>query len=120
VLEVGDSSASLGPRLGEAKAIAFILGDRACLKNLLTAAQHLESRGTHPHPPLRQASLTAPFRARPPIAAGTLSIGTWDHWVPGASQVLEKICQDWGGKGKGRAPNSNLITSNGDKDLLDL
>src|SRR6202022_2039613 len=52
-------------------------------------------------------------------AAGKLSIGTWDHWVPGASQVLEKICQEWAAKEKVEL-KFDLITSNGDKDLLTL
>ena len=46
-------------------------------------------------------------------------MGTWDHWVPGASQVLEKICQEWAKKEKVDL-KFDLITSNGDKDLLTL
>ena len=46
-------------------------------------------------------------------------MGTWDHWVPGASQVLEKICQEWAKKEKVEL-KVDLITSNGDKDLLTL
>jgi ABC-type glycerol-3-phosphate transport system substrate-binding protein len=64
------------------------------------------------------SSLTAPF-VHGAYAAGTLSIGTWDHWVPGASQVLEKICQEWAAKEKVEL-KFDLITSNGDKDLLTL
>src|SRR5260370_24669757 len=67
---------------------------------------------------LAVSSLAAPF-VRGAYAAGKLSFGTWDHWVPGASQVLEKICQEWAAKGKVEL-NFDLITSNGDKDLLTL
>src|SRR5205085_5407687 len=42
-----------------------------------------------------------------------------DHWVPGTSQVLEKICQDWAAREKVEL-KIDLITSNGDKDLLTL
>src|SRR5436190_3740006 len=31
-------------------------------------------------------------------AAGSLAVGFWDHWVPGANDVLTKICQDWAQK----------------------
>src|SRR5215469_14797513 len=69
-------------------------------------------------PVLAASSLAAPF-VRGAFAAGKLSMGTWDHWVPGASQVLEKICQEWAAKEKVEL-TFDLITSNGDKDLLTL
>jgi ABC-type glycerol-3-phosphate transport system substrate-binding protein len=28
-------------------------------------------------------------------SAGKLALGLWDHWVPGANDVLAKMCQDW-------------------------
>src|SRR6478609_4105676 len=64
------------------------------------------------------ASLATPF-VHGAYAAGTLSVGTWDHWVPGASQVLQRICQQWAEKEKVEL-KFDLITSNGDKDLLTL
>ena len=69
-------------------------------------------------PVLAASSLAAPFVSGA-YAAGTLSMGTWDHWVPGASQVLQKICMDWAAKEKVDL-KFDLITSNGDKDLLTL
>lgn len=63
-------------------------------------------------------ALSAPF-VRGAHAAGTLSFGVWDHWVPGAAEVLKKICAEWGAKEKVDV-NVDLITSNGDKDLLTL
>jgi len=63
-------------------------------------------------------ALTAPF-VRGAHAAGTLSFGVWDHWVPGAAEVLKKTCAEWGAKEKVDV-NVDLITSNGDKDLLTL
>ena len=69
-------------------------------------------------PAFAASSLTAPF-VHGAYAAGKLSVGTWDHWVPGASQVLEKICKEWAEKEKVDL-TFDLITSNGDKDLLTL
>jgi ABC-type glycerol-3-phosphate transport system substrate-binding protein len=63
-------------------------------------------------------SLSAPF-VHGAFAAGSLSMGTWDHWVPGASQVLENIVKEWAAKEKVEL-KFDLITSNGDKDLLTL
>ena len=64
------------------------------------------------------SALAAPF-VRGAYAAGKLSFGVWDHWVPGASEVLKKVCAEWAAKEKVDL-NVDLITSNGDKDLLTL
>jgi ABC-type glycerol-3-phosphate transport system substrate-binding protein len=69
-------------------------------------------------PAFAASSFVAPFVSGA-YAAGSLSMGTWDHWVPGASQNLEKICQEWAKKEKVDL-KFDLITSNGDKDLLTL
>ncbi len=63
-------------------------------------------------------TLAAPF-VRGAYAAGKLSFGTWDHWVPGASEVLGKLCREWAEREKVDL-TFDLITSNGDKDLLTL
>jgi hypothetical protein len=57
-------------------------------------------------------ALAAPF-VRGACAAGKLSFGVWDHWVPGAAEALQKICADWAVKEKVDL-NIDLITSNGD------
>jgi ABC-type glycerol-3-phosphate transport system substrate-binding protein len=62
---------------------------------------------------LATAALAAPF-VRGAHAAGKLSVGFWDHWVPGASEVLEKLCREWAEKEKVDLV-FDLITSNGDK-----
>src|SRR5687767_12045417 len=65
-------------------------------------------------PPVFAAgSLAAPF-VRGAYAAGSLSVGIWDHWVPGASQVIQKLTQEWAAKEKVEL-SFDLITSNGDK-----
>ena len=63
-------------------------------------------------------ALAAPF-VHGAYAAGKLSFGVWDHWVPGAAEQLKKICAEWAAKEKVDL-NVDLITSNGDKDLLTL
>ncbi|HZD89211.1 MAG TPA: extracellular solute-binding protein [Pseudolabrys sp.] len=50
-------------------------------------------------------------------AAGTLSLGVWDHWVPGANKALIKLCNEWGEKNKCKV-NIDFITSQGEKDKL--
>ncbi|MFX9169621.1 twin-arginine translocation signal domain-containing protein, partial [Acinetobacter baumannii] len=39
------------------------------------------------------AAVSAPF-VRTAHAAGKVSIGFWDHWVPGANDVTKKIVQE--------------------------
>jgi ABC-type glycerol-3-phosphate transport system substrate-binding protein len=63
-------------------------------------------------------SLSAPF-VRGAYAAGRLSVGLWDHWVPGASQVIQKLTQEWADKEKVDL-SFDLITSNGDKLALTI
>src|SRR5262245_17579421 len=62
------------------------------------------------------AVFAAPF-VRGAHAAGKLSVGFWDHWVPGANAPLEKLCREWAEKEKVDI-KIDFITSNGDKDLL--
>ena len=38
------------------------------------------------------AVITAPY-VRGAYAAGKLSLGCWDHWVPGANKALDKTLQ---------------------------
>jgi hypothetical protein len=43
--------------------------------------------------------LTAPF-VHGAHAAGKLSLGFWDHWVPGANDAMTAICNEWAAKEK--------------------
>jgi ABC-type glycerol-3-phosphate transport system substrate-binding protein len=45
------------------------------------------------------ATLAAPF-VRTAGAAGNLTVGFWDHWVPGANTAMTEICQAWADKEK--------------------
>ena len=52
-------------------------------------------------------------------AAGTITIGLWDHWVPGANDVQTAIIKEWGDKEKVDV-KVDYITSQGNKLLLTL
>jgi ABC-type glycerol-3-phosphate transport system substrate-binding protein len=52
-------------------------------------------------------------------AAGRLSIGLWDHWVPGANDVALQIIREWGEKEKVDV-SVDFITSQGNKLLLTI
>src|SRR5436853_5516721 len=62
--------------------------------------------------------IAAPF-VRGAHAAGKLSCGFWDHWVPTALDPMRKICQEWADKNKVEL-TIDFITSNGDKILLTI
>src|SRR5580700_5536827 len=58
-------------------------------------------------------ALAAPF-VHGAYAAGKLSVGFWDHWVPGANDTLTKLCNEWAAKEKVEI-TIDYITSQGDK-----
>ena len=61
-------------------------------------------------------TLAAPF-VRTAFAAGSLSVGMWDHWVPGANAVMEKLIREWAEKEKVDV-KVDFITSQGQKHNL--
>jgi len=65
---------------------------------------------------LSTAFVAAPF-VRGAYAAGKLSIGFWDHWVPGANKATEKLVNEWAAKEKVEV-QIDYITSQGNKLLL--
>ncbi len=65
---------------------------------------------------LASTTLAAPF-VHGAYAAGKLSCGCWDHWVPTATAPLAQLCQEWAAKEKVDI-TVDFITSSGDKDLL--
>src|SRR5580658_10067727 len=67
---------------------------------------------------LASTALAAPF-VRGAYAAGTLKVGFWDHWVPGANDTLKKLCDEWAAKEKVDLA-VDFITSNGDKLLITI
>src|ERR1051325_1321391 len=62
------------------------------------------------------AAIAAPF-VRGAHAAGKLSIGFWDHWVPNANNATKALIDEWAAKEKVDA-QVDFITSQGNKLLL--
>jgi len=65
---------------------------------------------------LSSAMVAAPF-VRGAYAAGKLTIGLWDHWVPGANKAAEAIAMAWAEKEKVDL-RIDFITSQGNKLIL--
>jgi len=66
---------------------------------------------------LGSAAVIATPYVRGAYAAGRLTLGCWDHWVPGANNTLTKLCNEWGEKNKVEV-HIDYITSQGEKDKL--
>ena len=64
------------------------------------------------------ALITAPY-VRGAYAAGKLSIGFWDHWVPGANKTSADLVKEWAEKEKVEV-QIDYITSQGNKLLLTI
>jgi hypothetical protein len=62
---------------------------------------------------LATTALAAPF-VHGAYAAGKLSCGFWDHWVPGGNEPLAKLCREWADREKVDL-TIDFITSQGDK-----
>ena len=76
------------------------------------------------HPTRRRALKLAATAAALPLvhirtagAAGKLNIGLWDHWVPGANDVMQKQVAAWADKNKVDV-TIDFITSSGNKILI--
>ena len=65
---------------------------------------------------LSTAMVAAPF-VRGAHAAGKLSVGFWDHWVPNANNATEALIKEWAEKEKVEV-QIDFITSQGNKLLL--
>lgn len=64
------------------------------------------------------ALISAPY-LRTAYAAGSLSMGFWDHWVPGANDTLTALVKEWAGKEKVEV-TIDYITSQGNKNLVTI
>jgi hypothetical protein len=65
------------------------------------------------------ASIIAMPYVRGANAAGRLSVGFWDHWVPGANKASQALCEEWAAKEKVDL-SIDYITSIGSKNLLTI
>ena len=61
-------------------------------------------------------AIAAPY-VKTATSAGKLTLGIWDHWIPGANDVLEEIVVSWG-KNNGVDIKIDFITSVGNKLLI--
>ena len=68
---------------------------------------------------LTSATLIAAPYVRGAHAAGTLSIGFWDHWVPGANQASIDLVNEWSAREKVEV-SIDYITSQNNKNLLTI
>ncbi len=69
---------------------------------------------------LAAASVALPLvHIRTGRAAGKVSIGFWDHWVPSGNAVMQKQVEAWGAKNQVEV-QADFITSNGSKNLLTI
>ena len=64
------------------------------------------------------ALVASPF-VRTANAAGKLSIGFWDHWVPGANNASKALVEEWAAKEKVEV-TIDYIPSQGNKNLLTI
>src|SRR5712672_1440365 len=64
------------------------------------------------------ATLAMPY-VRGAYAAGKLSMGFWDHWVPGANKASTELVNEWAAKEKVEV-SIDYITSQGNKNLLTI
>jgi ABC-type glycerol-3-phosphate transport system substrate-binding protein len=69
---------------------------------------------------LAAASTALPFvHIRSGRAAGKLTVGFWDHWVPEGNEVMKQQCAAWAAKNQVEV-QADFITSNGSKNILTL
>ena len=72
---------------------------------------------------LQTTAATAAALAMPHVrgahAAGKLSVGFWDHWVPGGNNASKALCEEWAAKEKVDI-SIDYITSQGNKNLLTI
>ena len=67
---------------------------------------------------LTTTMVAAPY-VRTAHAAGKLSVGFWDHWVPGANDAMTKLCNEWAAK-EAVEIAIDYIPSQGNKNLITI
>src|SRR6202007_1844419 len=89
------------------------MGGNAMSRRKLTRRQFVAATA------LSSAALVAAPFIRSARAAGSLSIGFWDHWVPGANKTSTDLVNEWAEKEKVEV-KIDYITSNGNKNLVTI
>jgi hypothetical protein len=89
----------------------------AAIGRTLMTSSHVTRRSVLKTAALASTAVLAAPYVRGAYAAGKLTLGCWDHWVPGANTTLTKICGEWGEKNKVEV-HIDYITSQGEKDKL--
>jgi hypothetical protein len=110
-----ETAAGSSPLFRRIRATAGKSGSKREIKRMATAS--LSRRRF-----LKRAALAIPFAAAAPYmrtsySAGRLTLGCWDHWVPGANDVLTAICNEWGAANHVDV-QIDFVTSIGQKNLL--
>src|SRR5262245_48330975 len=68
---------------------------------------------------MSSVALIAAPHVRGAHAAGKLSIGLWDHWVPAANKALGDLIEEWAAREKVEV-QIDYITTQGNKLLLTI
>src|ERR1700722_16670285 len=87
------------------------------LKNL--SRKKLSRRQFVAAPALTSASLISAPYVRGAYAAGKLTMGFWDHWVPGATDASTALVNEWAATEKVEV-SIDYITSQGNKNLVTI
>jgi hypothetical protein len=81
----------------------------------LSRSRHVSRRGALK---LGAAAAALPLaHIRTAGAAGKLTIGFWDHWVPGGNDIMQKQVNAWADKNKVEV-TADFITGNGNKLMM--
>src|SRR6476646_2387808 len=87
------------------------------MRSRLETKSHLSRRSVLRAAAIASASAIAAPSVRDGRAAGALTLGVWDHWVPGANNALTALCDEWGAKNNVEV-RIDYITGQGEKDKL--
>src|SRR6195256_6658868 len=77
------------------------------------------TRGRFRAPTAASTAIIAMPHVRGAYAAGKLSMGFWDHWVPNANNATTALVNEWAAKEKVEVSIA-YITSQGNKNLLTI
>ena len=91
--------------------------EQTTMRSRLETKSRLSRRSVLRAAAIASASAIAAPYVRDGRAAGALTLGVWDHWVPGANNALTALCDEWGAKNNIEV-RIDYITGQGEKDKL--